>query len=250
MALKVVSKRGRGVTSENPDTGLRAVPCLNCGRIWVQTRDKGTEECPECGNELYSSHKRIDVGKELRLPDGLDVRVGQDRLMREAATTMQGLINQTVCDCTKGVRCFHCQGIAILRDFPGPEEGSMEDDWATLRGKKTLERSDPVNAPVDDRSWYNRLLDEEDTLAPRAYAPMTTPDEPDYEDNDGDWATFTQDWESGDISFPTGTTVQVTLRADGQCFVADLDGVEAWVPESILRPGENLRPVQDIFSEV
>ena len=159
--MKVASHKSIGEKAE--DTGLRAVPCLGCGRIFIQSKDIGSEECPSCGGELYSVRKRINLGEELRLPDGMEVRVGQDRLLRKAAVVMQALINQTVCDCTKGVRCFHCQAIAMLREFPGPEEGSLEDDWATLRGLQ--EKDDPVRTvPEEERGWYQRLADQDDVL--------------------------------------------------------------------------------------
>lgn len=192
--MKVVSHKSVG---ESEDTGLKVVPCLTCGRIWIQTRDKGTEECPHCGDELYPVRKRIEAGKELRLPDGMDLRIGQDKFLREVAIVVRGLINQTICDCTKGVRCYHCQAIAILRDFPGPEEGSLEDDWATVRGKPP-ERTDPVREiPDEERGWYQRLLDEDDAGGLGAPPDL---DEPGPDDDDPNAPTtpeiWDEDWET------------------------------------------------------
>jgi hypothetical protein len=162
--MKVIPK-----TADAPKgTGLHVCHCLNCGRIWVYDAKTGSETCPKCENELHSISKDLTLG-ELRLGGGFEARVSQERLLRETADVLQGLINQTTCECSKGIRCFHCQGIALLRDFPGPEEGSLEDDWATLRGRP--ERSDPIKTFTEDETArYDRLLedDEDDPNAPVA----------------------------------------------------------------------------------
>jgi len=142
------------------ETGLQAFHCLKCGRIWIYDAKTGSETCQKCGNELYPVSKDVLIG-ELRLGGGFEARVSQERLLRETADVLQGLINQTTCECSKGVRCFHCRGIALLRDFPGPEDGSLEDDWATLRGRP--ERTDPVRTFTEDETArYDRLVEEDD----------------------------------------------------------------------------------------
>ncbi len=152
--MKVASHKSIG--EKAVDTGLKAVPCRGCGRIFIQSVDEKNKECPECGGELYPIRRRVELNKELKLSGGMEVRVSQDKILRGAAVIMQALINQTTCDCTKGIRCYHCQAIAILRRFPGPEEGSLEDDWATLRGK--LDKDAPLqDIPEEDRGWYSRL---------------------------------------------------------------------------------------------
>lgn len=153
--MKVIPKT-KGVSEE---TGLHIWHCLHCGRIWVYD-NKGTEVCPSCEKELYPVSKELRTG-ELKLGGGFEARVSQERLLRETANVLQGLINQTSCGCGKGVRCFHCQGIALLRDYPDPEAGSLEDDWATLRGRP--KRTDPIRTFTEDETArYERLLEDED----------------------------------------------------------------------------------------
>jgi len=157
--LKVLSSSRKPRTEEPAKTGLSAVPCTSCGRIWVHSENSGTENCPHCEAELLPISKDIVVG-ELRLGGGYEARVSRDKLLRSTSDILQGLINQTTCDCSKGIRCNHCQAIAVLREFPGPEEGSMEDDWNTLRGRP--KREDPVRTfSEDETARYHRLLDED-----------------------------------------------------------------------------------------
>lgn len=153
--MKVVANRSR---PKSKPTGISVVPCLHCGRIWVKDGETETDECPHCGEKLHPNAKTVEVGKELRLPDGYEARVSQDKLLQETAHILQSLINQTTCDCTKGYQCKHCQAILLLRDFPGPEEGSFEDDWALLRGRPP-KRHEPLNEPTDEdkKAWERRL---------------------------------------------------------------------------------------------
>ena len=52
--------------------------------------------------------------------------------------------------------------MVLLRDFPGPAEGSLEDDWATIRGKR--DRTDPVRKfTLDETARYDRLIQGDET---------------------------------------------------------------------------------------
>lgn len=56
---------------------LSAAHCLECGAIWVRSRDEGSDTCGECGNELYPVARAVRPGL-LRLGDGYQARV-EDR---------------------------------------------------------------------------------------------------------------------------------------------------------------------------
>jgi hypothetical protein len=143
---------------ENADKRLldaRVAHCLGCGRIWVQDRDIGSDECSKCGHELYPVVRNLTVGEELRLGDGYEARVSQDGLLRAVASTFRALIDQSECSCQPGVQCAHCRAKNLLRDFPGPAEGTMEDDWNTLRGRKP---ADPSAKPKRELSTREQRL--------------------------------------------------------------------------------------------
>lgn len=144
--------------------------CLGCGRIWVQDRDTGSDECPKCGNELYPVTKRLAMG-ELKLGDGHEARVSQDGLLRDVSTTLRALIDQTKCDCQGGFRCVHCRGEDLLKKFPGPVEGSMEDDWATLRGRKQPKAKPPHEPTPREQRLLQDILDIDE------HVPLNTEDD-------------------------------------------------------------------------
>lgn len=160
--------------------------CLGCGRIWVQDRDTGWDECPKCGTELHPVVRNLVVGEELKLGDGAEARVSQDDLLRNVASTFRALIDQTKCDCQMGVRCTHCRAKKLLPKFPGPAEGTLEDDWATLRGRKTPDPSKKPERKLSTRE--QRLMQdilEVEEIAD-CYRDTTEEDESEQEDQDSD----------------------------------------------------------------
>jgi len=151
--------------------------CLGCGRIWVQDKETGFDECPKCGRELYPVPRTIIAGEELKLGDGYEARVSQDGLLRAVASTFRALIDQSECSCQPGVQCAHCRAKKLLRDFPGPAEGTMEDDWDTLRGRKPVDPSAKPRRELTPRE--QRLM--QDTLEvegpePTSPQPMSEPE--------------------------------------------------------------------------
>jgi hypothetical protein len=145
--------------------------CLGCGRIWIGDQETGWDECPKCGTELYPVTRKLVTG-ELKLGDGYEARVSQDGILRDVSTTLRALIDQTKCDCRGGFRCVHCRGEDLLKKFPGPVEGSMEDDWETLRGRRR-DKSQPRHEPTPREQ---RLL--EDLLDVPEMIPDVTDDDP------------------------------------------------------------------------
>jgi len=139
------------------DAKLEAAHCLGCGRIWVRGRDGGSDEC-ECGRELYPVSKWLVAGKELKLGDGYEARVSNDDLLRDTANVLRALLNRTTCECSgMGVKCPHCKGAALLDKFPGPKEGTLEDDWATLKGDSP-EQPEPDQPDPNEMSPRQRQL--------------------------------------------------------------------------------------------
>ena len=62
-----------GQTPPKTPTSLSAAHCVHCGRIYIQSDKKGSEDCA-CGAELYPVTKDIVLGEELRLADGYEAR--------------------------------------------------------------------------------------------------------------------------------------------------------------------------------
>jgi len=136
--VKAIRTKREPRIKPSDDASLEAAHCLGCNRIWIRnlTTGEGSDECGICGRELYPVTKRVIAG-ELKLGDGYDARVGQDNLLRDTAYVLRALLDRTSCECSSmGSRCPHCKGKALLEDFPGPAEGTLEDDWATLKGEQ------------------------------------------------------------------------------------------------------------------
>jgi hypothetical protein len=144
--------------SEKQVLDVSVVHCPHCGRIWVRTREIGSDECAKCGGELYPVPRRLVAGEELRLGDGYEARVSQDKLLRDVKNTFWALIDQTKCSCQPGVRCTACRGRELLKNFPGPAKGTMEDDWATLRRRKLEDRSAKPHRELSPRE--KRLMED------------------------------------------------------------------------------------------
>lgn len=142
------------------DAKLEAAHCMGCGRIWVRNRDKGSDECGECGRELYPVSKYILAGQELKLGDGHEARVGNDDLLRDTAYVLRALLDRTSCECGGGLRCPHCKGKELLDKFPGPKEGTLEDDWATLKGEQPS-RPEPKPDPNEMSPRQRQLMGDE-----------------------------------------------------------------------------------------
>ena len=162
MTIKVMPPSPKDKPPEKRAFDASVAHCLGCGRIWVQDRDTGSDECPKCGTELYPVTRKLMTG-ELKLGDGYEARVSQDAILRDVATTLRALIDQTKCDCRGGFRCVHCRGEDLLRKFPGPVEGSMEDDWDTLRGRRPKAKPPHETTPREQRLLQD-ILDLGDTV--------------------------------------------------------------------------------------
>ena len=156
-------------TKTEDSAKLEAAHCLGCGRIWVRGRDGGSDECGECDRELYPVSKYLIAGKELKLGDGYEARVSNDDLLRDTAYVLRALLDRTSCECSgMGTRCPHCKGAALLDKFPGPKEGTLEDDWATLKGgppsQPEPELPDPNEMSPRQRQLMEDLFDIEDAV--------------------------------------------------------------------------------------
>lgn len=133
--MKVVARRSTGARAQKK-LPAEVVHCPGCGRIWVRDAETPLETCRRCRQELHPTGKAIVVGEELRLADGNDVRVSQDKFLQELHLVFSAMVDQEDCECKPGVVCLRCRAISLLRKFPtifDYESGSLEDAWATLR---------------------------------------------------------------------------------------------------------------------